>query len=169
LVLYHPEWALMGIIHGLVGVFWVGIHFNNEAFLLPSMAKAQKLADMPMLRMMPKISMVGAILGFSTLITGVIFFLIRFPLDPGGWLADPEARTVLVGLVMVLASLVIGMGILRPGAEAFGKKAGAMSPMDPLPDDMKAGLARIGMFLHISTALVVGALITMILAINGGI
>ncbi len=169
MVLYNPEFAVVGMIHGLIGVFWVGIHFNNEAFLLPSMAKAEKLADMPMMRLMPKISIAGMLLGLLTLITGVIFLLIRFPIDPGGWLNDPEARMVIIGLGLVLTTLAIGMGVLRPGAMALGKKAAELKPMDPLPEDFRQGLARISMFLHISSGLVVGTLVLMILAINGGI
>lgn len=169
MVLYQPLFAIVGIIHGLIGVFWVGVHFGNEAFLLPSMAKAQKLADMPMLRVVPRISMVGTILGFLTLITGFIFLLIRWPIDPGAWVSDPESRMVIIGLGLVLTSLVIGMAVLRPSAKAFGKKAASLNPMEPLPEEMKAGLARLAMFLHISSGLVVGALITMLLAINGGI
>ncbi len=169
MVLYNPEWALMGIVHGLTGVFWVGLHFSNELLLIPSMTRAQKLADMPVLRMMPRISMVGMILGFLTLGTGLVFFFIRFPIDPNTWVSDPKARTVLVGLGLVLVTLVLGMGVLRPRAMAFGKKAAGLGPLEPLPEDMKKELARLAMFLHASSGLVVGALITMFLAIDGGI
>lgn len=169
MVLYNPEWAIIGIIHGMIGVFWVGIHFVNEAFLLPSFGKAEKLADMPMLRVLPKISIVATILGFLTLISGVIFLLVRFPIDPNGWLADAESRMVIIGLIMVVTSLGIGMAILRPAAKAFGMKAATLGPMAPLPEEMKKELARVGMFVHISSGLVIGTLVAMLLAINGGI
>ena len=167
-VVYDATVTVMGIVHGLVGVSWMGIHVTNELFLVPDIAKAEKLADVPMLRNMKKISMVGAILGFLTLITGVIFMFVKWGFEFGRY-SEPEPRTVVIALLIVVVVLALGMGFLRPLGMKIGKAASGLKPMDPFPDDFKADLKRIGVFARISSTLVTITFILMIVAINGGI
>lgn len=159
----------MGIIHGLIGTLWLGLHGTNILFLVPDMRKAEKLADVPMLRLMPRLSMTGMVLGILTLVTGVIFMFVKWGTNFGVYSSDPEARTVVGGFVLVLIVLVFGMGFLRPRGMALGKRAAELKPMDPLPEDFKGDMKKLATMLHISGILVALAFVTMILAINGGI
>jgi hypothetical protein len=168
-LVYDAVVTTMGIIHGLVGVSWMGMHVSNEILVVPDIRKAQKLADAPILRSLKKISVVAAVLGFLTLITGIIFMYVRWALDFGRILNEPEPRAVFIALILILVVLVLGMGLLRPLGMNIGKDAAGFKPMEDFPAEFKAKLHRLGLLLHISSALVVGGFIMMIIAINGGI
>lgn len=163
------EITIMGAIHGMTAVTWMGVHIANELYLLPDIKGATKLADAPGLRKAKRISMLGAMLGMGTLITGLIFFFLKWGLRTADYTADPEARTVLIALVVVLVVMGMGMGIMRPLAEGIGKRAATMNPMEAFPEDFKGDLMRLHKMLHISGILVIAAFLLMIVAINGGI
>jgi vacuolar-type H+-ATPase subunit I/STV1 len=168
-LVYDITVTIMGMIHGLIGVSWMGMHVSNSVLLIPQMKKAQKLADAPILRSMEKISKVAAILGFLTLITGLIFFIVKWQFDFGKLVSEPEPRAVFIALILVLMTLVLGMGFLRPRGQKLGKAAAGLKPMDDLPEDFKADLKKLALLLEISGAFVTLAFIMMIVAINGGI
>lgn len=168
-MVYDAAVTVMGIIHGFIGVAWMGIHVSNEILVVPDLGKAQKLADIPIMRSMKKVSIVGMVLGLLTLITGIIFMYVRWQLDFGRILNEPEPRTVFIAMIDILVVLLLGMAFLRPLAMGIGKEAAGMQPMDAFTPEFKAKLARLKMFLHLSSALVAGGFLMMILAINGGI
>ncbi len=168
-MIYYPEWALAGLVHAFFGITWMGMHMASEILLVPDFHKAEKLADMPLMRKVPLISKVQGILGILTLLTGLIFLFVKFGTDIGSFPDKPEARTVLIALGVVVGLLVFGFGILKKRGEALGKRASTMKPMDPLPDDFKAELMTIGTFLHIQAGGVLVVFVLMILAIHGGI
>ena len=168
-MVYDAVVTTMGIIHGLIGVSWMGLHVSNEILVVPEVSKANKLMDAPILRSLKKISIVASMMGFLTLITGIIFMYLRWALDFGRILSEPEPRAVFIALIAILATLVLGMGFLRPLGMSVGKEAAALKPTDEFPPEFKAKLRRLGMLLHASSALVIFGFIMMIIAINGGI
>ena len=167
-VVYDIVVTATGMVHGLIAVSWMGIHVTNEMFLLPEIANAQKLADAPGMRNMKRISIVGSILGLLTLLSGITFMFVKWGFDFGRY-AEPEPRTVVIALFVIVFVMVMGMALLRPLAMNIGKTAATLKPMDEFPVDMKAKLQKLRTLLHVSSAGVVVAFMLMILAINGGI
>jgi hypothetical protein len=169
MVIYNPEILVMGIVHGMCGVLWMGLHGTNMMIVVPDMKKANKLADAPILRYLSRMSIYGMVFGFATLITGIAFMFVKWGFNFGVYSSDPEARTVVAALVLVLAVLSVGMAVLRPKGMSLGKRAGELKPMDELPADFKADLQTVSKWLHITGGLVFVAFILMIVAINGGL
>jgi hypothetical protein len=167
-MVYDATVAVMGMIHGTIGVAWMGVHVGNELYLAPDLHKAQKLMEVPALRGMKRISIIGATLGMLTLLSGLTFMFVKWGFDFGRY-TEPEPRTVVIALVIVVGVIGLGMGVLRPFAMKLGKAAASMNPTEPFPAEFKADLGKLAKFLRISSLLVLLAFLMMILAINGGI
>ncbi len=166
---FGADIALIAVFHVLFGVTWVSIHILAELILIPDIRKGEKLADLGILRHMPKISMVGAIAALATLGTGLLYLFAKFGTDFGVLLSHAEPRTIVIALVLVLAALTISFGLLRPKALALGKRAKELKPMDPLPEDFKRHAGLVVKLLRAQGAMVFATLILMVLATQGGI
>lgn len=158
------------MIHVLFGVSWVAVMFMNTAFLLPEIQKAQAMKDMPLFRSAAKrLSMIGMVTGFGTLITGVAYLLIKFGTNGDNLVGDPEPRTIIASMWLVIAVLVVGMVFMRPTAMKIGKQAAQMDPAAPFPEDFRRLLNRVAILMRVTSAGVFLTLILMVLATQGGI
>src|SRR5882762_883798 len=170
LAIHSPEIAVAAVIHVLTGVAWVGIHVGNQMLLGPEIRNAKALKDMPIFKNHAKrISMIGIILGILTLITGLAYLLIKFGTNFENILADPEPRTIVAAMWIVIFVLVIGMLFMRPAAMKLGKAAAQMDPTAPFPGDFRKQLDRLAILLRASAGGVFLTLLLMVLATQGGI
>ena len=167
-MVYDIVITVMGMIHGFIGVAWMGLHVTNLAFVVPEISKAQKLADAPMMRNLKRLSMMGMVFGILTLLSGLTFMFIKWGFDFSIY-SQPEPRTVVFALVTVSTVLVFSMSLMRPMGMRLGKAAAGLKPMDDLPADFKADLQKMAVYARIAGGLVALSFMFMILAINGGV
>lgn len=171
-MVYYYDWAVMGMIHAVFGMTWFGTVLTAQMLMGPILRKATKLVELAPLGMLgPKISPVSAGAAVMTVITGFLFALMKFGVDPSGWPANPEARAVLVALTVAVVSLAIGFLILKPMAEDMGKNRPATPPPPEaeIPPPVKAKLTKMERWLNVQALLMLTMVAMMIIAIEGGL
>lgn len=171
-MVYYYDWALVGMIHAIFGMTWFSVVFAAQLLMGPVLRKATKLVELaPLGAVGPKIAPVGTMAGTLTVITGFLFALMKFGVDPSGWPANPEARAVLVALVVALTSLAIGFLILKPMADEMGKNRPPTPPPPEaeIPPPVKAKLSKMERWLNVQALLMLTMVVMMVLAIEGGV
>jgi len=162
----------MGMIHAVFGMTWFAMVAAGQVLMGPILRKSTKLVELaPLGAIGPKIAPVGLAAGALTIITGFLFMLMKFGVDPGGWPANPEARVVLVALVVAIISLSIGLLILKPLAEEMGRNRPATPPPPEaeIPPPVKEKLSKMERWLNVQAILMLTMVAMMILAIEGGV
>ena len=162
--------AAAALAHTTIAAFYFGSHLLGELVVLPSMKGANTNGDLaPLVALFKKLGPLFAGLGMGTLVTGLLYLFAKFGLDFGFILSFPEARTIVAALVLFLALLCIAIFIHQPIALRIIERDLGASPASDVSSEMRADIAKFAKVGNITSVGVVGVIVLMIAAANGGI
>jgi len=159
--------------HVLFGMMWVGTTIYIEAVLAPILKKAKAAGEYRrLLPVLGKTSAFATMSGLLVLVTGVVYLLLKYPLDrilvvPPGQLIS-SGLLVLVSLALVVVALVSGFTFLKPTAMKIVKAAWPEDPNAPIPEAVLALQKRLFNGLRVNILIVVVVLFLMVSAATGG-
>jgi uncharacterized membrane protein len=154
--------------HVLFGMMWVGVSIYIELVLAPILKRTKVVGEYrQLLPIMGKTSAVQLMSGLLVVLTGVVYMLLRYPLDR--ILTVSSGQLVIVGLVLVLAALTNGMVFLKPTAMKIVKTSWPDDPNAAVPEAVLALQGRLLKGTLVNTAIVVVVLFLMVTAATGGL
>lgn len=170
-MVYDVTVAAVGMVHAFIGVSWFSMSMVAEVVLSPILKKSTKMGELaPLGVLAPKVSMIATVLGLLTILSGFTFLLVKFPLDQFDWLGYGETRAVIAALCTAAAAMAWGLLVTKPAAMGLMKNRPPTPPPPdtPIPEPVKAGMAKVAKISRVQTTIVVLTFVFMVLAIEGG-
>lgn len=136
---------VLRLLHILSGAFWYGAALFIARFLMPSLDAAGPAAG-PVMAQLNKRGLSQAMMGaaFVNLIAGVWLMYLVSDGDVGTWMKTSMGRTLALGAVFAILSMIVGMVMNAPAAMRLGAIAATMGKRGgpPTPEEA-AEMARL--------------------------
>ncbi len=166
------DWVLFAAsaAHILFGAFYFGMVMFASVVFLPALRRAKTKGELLSFQVMIKrMGPLFPLIGIGTLVTGVVFFLVKFWNGLGGVLTDPEPRTVLMALAIYAAVIVEGVVVVGPKMIWMTKQDFASDPTGAVPADVGERIEKVTRELRYQTPFVLLIIVLMVVGANGGI